>query len=275
MPLRSILVHVNDDAHNNVTIDAALALAKQHGATVTGLYVRPYPVVIPVAPIGGAMPVVEGMIEAYQQACEAAGKRFGEKAAERGVRHDWRDDDGDSADRIGFHARHTDMAILGQVSPDNSDGRAPKDLAAIATMNSGRPTLAVPYAGTHSTVIQRAMLCWNATREASRALHDSMMILEPGARVDVLCVDAEGSSDRLPGSDIAAHLTRHGFEAIAHHRPSGELSTSETILAAAADLESELIIMGAYGHARIREIALGGVTRSLMEHMPVPVLMAH
>ena len=275
MAIQSILIHFNDDAHNNATIDSAIALARQQEATITGLYVRPYPVVIPVAPIGGTMPVIDSMIEAFQQACEAAKTRFEKRMAGVGIGFDWRDDDGDTADRIGFHARYTDIAVLGQVSPEASDGRAPKDLPAIVTMNSGRPTLAIPYAGKHSTLFKRAMLCWNATREASRALHDSLMILQPGAHIDVLCVDAEGSTDRSPGANIAAHLTRHGFEAVAHHMVSAELSTSDTILSASADLGSELIVMGVYGHARLREIALGGVTRSLMEHMPVPVLMSH
>jgi nucleotide-binding universal stress UspA family protein len=275
MAIRSILVHVNDDTNNDTTIRAAISIARQNEAVLTGLYVRPFPIVVPVAPIGGAMPVIDGMIEAYQQACEAVRKRFETATTGAGISHDWRDDDGDPAEQIGFHGRYTDIVVLGQVPPDQSDGRTPRDFPAIATMNSGRPTLAIPYAGEHGTTIKRAMLCWNATREASRALHDSLMILQPGARIDVLCVDAEDGQDRLPGAEIAAHLTRHGFEAVAHHLASGDLSASETILSASAEMDSELIIMGAYGHARIREIALGGVTRSLMEHMPVPVLMAH
>lgn len=275
MSIRSILVHVNDDAHNETTIDVAIALAKQHDATLTGLYVRPYPVVVPVAPIGGAMPIVDGLIEAYQQACEGARNRFEKKTSCDGIRHGWRDDDGDAADRIGFHAHFTDIAVLGQISPDRSDAHTPRDLPAIATMKSGRPTLAVPSTGKPCATFNRAMVCWNATREASRALHDSLLILQPGARIDVMCIDAEDSQDRAPGDEIASHLARHGFEAVVHQRTSVKHRVSETILSASAELESELIIMGAYGHARIREIALGGVTRSLMEHMPVPVLMAH
>ena len=127
----------------------------------------------------------------------------------------------------------------------------------------------------HGTLFKRVVLCWNATREANRALHDFLMILQPGAHIDVLCVDTEDSAGRVPGADIAAHLTRHGFEAGAHQMASPELRTSDTILSASADLEAKLIVMGAYGHARLREIALGGVTRSLMEHMPVPVLTYH
>ncbi len=275
MSMRNILVHVEDQKANQKVIDAAIELAMRRNATVTGLYVRPYPVVVPVAPIGGTMPVINGMIEAHMEASKAAKKRFVERVLRSGVSHGWHDDDGGLAERLAVHARYSDLAVIGQVSPEQLDGQTPSDLPALAALGAGRPVLSVPFAGTHSVEFRNAMLCWDGSREASRALHDAFAVLKAGAHIAVVCIDAASRMDRDPGADIAAHLARHGFEADAHRMASADLSTLETILSASSDLGSDLIVMGAYGHARIREIALGGVTRGIMKHMPVPVLMSH
>jgi nucleotide-binding universal stress UspA family protein len=275
MAIRNILVHVNDQENNDEVIRASIQLAQDKDAALTGLYVRPYPIVVPVAPIGGAMPVIDGMIEAYQEACNAAKKRFTDLASRSGVAHAWYDDDGDAAERIGVHARYTDLAVIGQISSDNYDGQTPRDLPAVAAMTAGRPVLSIPFAGSHAMTFKRVMLCWNGSREATRALHDAISLLAPATHIDVACFDASDRDDRDPGADIAAHIAHHGFKADAHRMVSGELNTVDAILSASSDLGSDLIVMGAYGHTRIREIAMGGVTRGMMEHMPVPVLMSH
>jgi nucleotide-binding universal stress UspA family protein len=94
-------------------------------------------------------------------------------------------------------------------------------------------------------------------------------------RVDVVCIDPEDSAGRDPGADIAAHLAHHGVKAEAHRLSSGGLNTADTLISATADMGSDLLVMGAYGHARLRQLVFGGVTRGVLQHMPIPVLMSH
>ena len=119
-----------------------------------------------------------------------------------------------------------------------------------------RATLFLPSAGT---------LVWQVTTAAACADAEA---------VRVMCVDAEGLGD-LPGADIAAHLARHGVTAEADHVASGGLPVAEVLISSAADMSADLIVMGGYGHSRVAEIVLGGVTRRMMASMPVPVLMSH
>jgi len=275
MALRNILVHVSDDSRNDDRIAAACDLAGRNDAVVTGLYVRPFPVVIPAAPIGGAIPIIEGLSQAYQRACEDGRKRFDAIVASSGVQSDWHEDDGDAAECIAAHTHYADLAVVGQWSPDETPEQQPRDLAALVAMTAGRPALMLPYAGEPTLAFERVMLCWDGSREAVRAAHDMLTLLPKGARVDIACIDPDEADDRDPGADIARHLASHGLKADAHRMSSGDISVADALLSASSDLGSDLIVMGAYGHARMREIAFGGTTRSMLANAPLPLLLSH
>lgn len=275
MSLRSILVFVGDDSRNEARIIAACDLARRNDAEVTGLYVRPFPVVIPAAPIGGAIPVIQGLSEAFERACQNARKRFDAIVAREGVNAGWHEADGDTAECIAAHAHYADLAVVGQWSPDETSDQQPRDLAALVALSAGRPVLMLPYAGTHKLAFERVMLCWDGSREAVRAAHDMLTLLPPGARVDVACIDPEEADDRDPGSDIARHLASHGLNVEAHRMNRGDISTAEALLSASSDLGSDIIVMGAYGHSRMREIAFGGTTRAMLANAPLPLLLSH
>lgn len=275
MALRSLLVHVADDSRDRDRTIAACELARRHDAEVTGLYIRPYPVVIPAAPIGGAVPIVEGLSEAYEKASQEGRERFEEGARRAGVRAGWRVDDGDAAERLAAHARYADLAIVGQWSPDETPDLQPRDLGALVALSAGRPVLVLPYAGNPSLDMRRVLLCWDGSREAVRAAHDMLTVIPPDARVEVACIDAEDSAGRDPGADIARHLASHGLDVDAHRMSRGDVSVADALLSASADLGSDLIVMGAYGHARMREIAFGGTTRAMLAQSPLPLLLAH
>lgn len=275
MALKNLLVHVGDDKLSDARITAACTMARNSDADVTGLYVRPYPVVIPAAPIGGAVPVIEGLSEAFEKACDEAQERFSKITEREGVQGNWHEDDGDAAERIALHARYADLSVIGQWSPDDTPDRLPRDLAALVALSSGRPVMMLPYAGDHSLAFKRVMLCWNGTRESARAAHDMLAVMPEGTHVDVLCVDPDDAGERDPGADIARLLASHGLEVDAHRMSSGDISVSDTILSASSDFGSDLIVMGAYGHARFQEIAFGGATRDIMQAAPVPLLLSH
>ena len=145
---------------------------------------------------------------------------------------------------------------------------------------SGRPVLVVPYVGTYPRVGERVMIAWDASREAARAVADSLPLLQAAQQVVTLSAnpDTGGRSDRhgeIPGADIARHLARHGVRVEAQRLNAKEVSIADMLLNRIADEGIDLLVMGAYGHARVREIWLGGVTRSLMQYMTVPVFISH
>ncbi len=275
MSLHNILVHVGDDSSCEARIAAACELARRNQADITGLYVRPYPVVIPAAPIGGAIPVVEGLSQAFEKACQEGRKKFEAAVTRAGVTSDWHEADGDAAENIAIHTRYADLAVVGQWSPDETPEQQPRDLAALVALSAGRPVLMLPYAGEHALTFERVMLCWDGSREAVRAAHDMLAVLPEGARVDVACIDPEESEDRDPGADIARHLASHGLKVDAHRMSKGDISVADALLSASSDLGSDLLVLGAYGHARMREIAFGGTTRAMLANAPVPLLLSH
>jgi nucleotide-binding universal stress UspA family protein len=146
------------------------------------------------------------------------------------------------------------------------------------TLNSGRPTLVVPYIGAAATIGERVMVAWNASREAARAIGDAMPLLERAKVVTVVSVNARPDAlghGEDPGADIGAHLARHGLKVEVERLEARDIDVPNAILSRLADAGSDLLVMGCYGHSRLREMVLGGVTRTILGEMTVPVLMAH
>ena len=145
-------------------------------------------------------------------------------------------------------------------------------------MIAGRPVLVVPYAGAFETVGKRALIAWDGTREANRALNDALPLLADAEAVSVVFV---GSRERDLEQHRAAleravrHLHQHGIEADLEETLRGDLAVSDILLSRAADLAADVIVAGGYHHSQLREALLGGVSRELLDHMTVPVLMSH
>ena len=219
--------------------------------------------------------------EARERARDAADEvreRFEHITKLRGVTAEWRlIPEGPEADPA-VHARYIDLTILGQLDPDRGEAeiidRRPEQVA----LASGHPVLVVPYAGRFENVGRRVVVGWSATREAARAVNDAMPLLMAADVVNVLTIDAHEAPrghGALPGADISLHLARHGVKATIEQTVSGDLSVGDTLLSRAADLGADLLVMGAYGHSRLRELLLGGATRTLLRSMTLPVLMSH
>jgi len=120
------------------------------------------------------------------------------------------------------------------------------------------------------------MLCWDGGRTATRAIADSMPFLEKAKQVEVVVVGSKPpKSDEISGADIGQHLARHGLKVDVKRITSPDIDVPSTILSYAADSSADMIVMGGYGHSRLREFVLGGATRGLLESMTVPVLMSH
>ena len=276
MSLKNVLVHVDGDAACASRIDVALRLAELWGAHLTALHVIAPPSV-PIAITSEIGPTVEE--RQWQRLRKAAGdleERFRRSVAERaGVAAEWRVAEGDITAVTTLHARYFDLTVVGQgidIDGPVALRSLPEDLA----LAVGRPVLIVPRYGTFPTVGERVLVAWNGSREATRAVNDALAFLQRAAQVIVLSVDPEDAdARRMPGADIALHLARHGVKVNTTQTVATGIGVGDLVLSYAADRGIDLIVAGAYGHSRMREMVLGGVTRTLLQHMTVPVLMSH
>jgi nucleotide-binding universal stress UspA family protein len=141
---------------------------------------------------------------------------------------------------------------------------------------SGRPVIFVPFIQKGGMKLDRAMICWDGGRTAARAVADSMPLLRKAKQVEIVIIsDKPARQDEVPGADLGQHLARHGLKVTVKRITSPDIDVPSTILSYAADSSADMIVMGGYGHSRLREFVLGGATRGLLESMTVPVLMSH
>lgn len=278
MALKDLLVHVDNSKANAGRVDAALRLAAAHDAHLTGLYVAPDQSVMPAyteAHIPGD--ILEEQRRVALEKAEEAKKAFKDAADRAGVTTEWRLVEGGLTRTLSLHARYVDLLILGQANPSDQLSVS-QGVVEQVLLDVGRPVLLIPYIGAPDSIGERVLLAWDASREAMRAMHDAMALLERAESVRVLSINPRkgpaGDGD-LPGADISLHLARHQVKAEAAHIESEDISVGEMLLSRASDQSADLIVMGAYGHSRYRELVLGGATREILESMTVPVLMSH
>jgi nucleotide-binding universal stress UspA family protein len=174
-------------------------------------------------------------------------------------------------------ARYADLLVVGQSTPDN-DVPTPADLPESVALATGRPVLVVPHIGAEKPPGKKVLLCWNASRESARAASDALPFLKAAEEVFVLVVDPKTSTNghgAEPGADVATWLARHGVKVTVQRDSAMDSDVGNVILSRAADLDVDLIVMGVYGHSRMRELVMGGASRTLLATMTVPVLMSH
>lgn len=276
MGLKDLLVHVDNDPACSSRLDVAVALAARYGAHLTGLHARAWPRLPAYVEIELPPSVQEAQQHHLDELARQAEARFLQRARQREIVSEWRLATGDIIGAMRLHARYADLTIVGQ-GIDLQD--APYDLAFLAeelVLGVGRPVLVVPRYGAFEMVGERVLIAWNGTREATRAVHDALPLLKRATKVIVLSIDPEqDSGSRVPSADIALHLARHGVAAEAASTVGLDIAVGDVLLSRAADLGVDLIVMGAYGHSRVREVVLGGATRHILHHMTVPVLLSH
>jgi len=278
MSYKTILVHCDASRTVGNRLTAAADVAQRFEARLVGLHARePFEVV---SFVDGGM-ALEPLMEAYRAGCEAA-EKTAQSAYDKAIKgrnfpSEWRVTEAFSDDALAVSARYADLLVVGQSDPDDPAGGR-NDLPEAMAFATGRPVLVVPHIGTLSTVGKTVMLCWNASRESARAAADALPFLQAAEKVIVLVVDPEVSADghgQEPGADVAVWLARHGVKVTVQRDVAADAEIGEVILSRAADHGVDLIVMGIYGHSRLREMVLGGVSRTLLSSMTVPVLMSH
>lgn len=278
MSLKDLMVHIGVSRHRGQSLDAAMCLAQAFEAHLSALYTAPEVYIPTYVEARFEAEIVAAQRKNLDEMRKRERQGFEERARRAGVKAEWREAEGDAAATAALHARHADLTVLGQPDSDESVPAAELALPERVLLESGRPVLIVPYAGAFPTIGQRVLVAWNASSQAARAVNDALPFLKRAATVTILSVNPEGGDGAhgdVPGADIALHLARHGVKAEAAHIHADDIEVGDMILSRAADYGADLIVMGAYGHARLREIVLGGATRSLLEQMTAPVLMSH
>lgn len=273
MAWKDILVHADDSDGFGARLEIAVHIALANAAHLTGLYHRPE-----IDPLRYAEPdlVLEGLdkIIAAQRDTEARVQEVFESAARNALlQAEWQAVDHHRLKYLADETHYADLIVAGQATAGKGG-----PLAEALLLGSGRPTLLIPHIGVSVAQIKRVLVAWNETREAARAVHDALPLLESSDEVHVLCVadnkaDVEQANRR--SATLCRHLARHGINAESHSDVVLDIEVADAVLSRAADLQVDAIVMGAYGHSKLRELVLGGATRSLLDQMTVPVLMSH
>jgi nucleotide-binding universal stress UspA family protein len=275
--LKDVLVYLSPGTSGEAAAHYAVSIGETFGAHVAGIGFAFDPV-IPASVMGGiSADLIESQRAENTQAAQAALDRFEKTAGGAGISREARVIGGTlagAADTFGVLARRFDVSVVAQADPNQM---AAEDMIVEAALfNSGRPVIVVPYIQREGLKLDRTVVCWDGGRAAARAIGDAMPFLQRSKAVDVLIVASDRpKSDETPGADVGQHLARHGVKVTVKRIQRADVDVQNAILSYAADAGTDFLVMGGYGHSRLREFILGGVTRSMLQSMTVPVLMSH
>lgn len=267
--MKSVLLYANEDAGLEARLKAGVDLARLFGGRLTCLHVTPYNAFIMSDPFGGvyALPNVVGELARREEAHRA---RIAARLDEEGISWRWDQVEGGPAEQLVDRARLSDLIVLG-LPADGDDDRL--SIAGDVALHSRAPVLAVPQQGRAPDWTGKAMVAWNGAPEAAQALRLAAPLLARAAAVEIVTIAEDQTG--FPASEASAYLDLHGIAATLHEWPREGRSTGGALIDAAAGLGADYVVMGAYGHSRLRESVLGGATREMLDHSPLPLLLGH
>ena len=277
MAYKTILVHCDVSRGTAGRLRIAADLADRFGGHVIGLYVRR---AFQAPAFTDAGPAMDSLYRTYETTVRAeeamATAAFRDAVGNKGLSSEWRVADGYVDEILAAEARVADLVIVGQAEPDSPPTTTPADLAEGIAMAAECPVLIVPYIGAAKPPGKTVMLCWNDSREAKHAATAALPLLVAADKVIVLIIDPKADRSREePGADVAVWLARHGVKVTVQRDSAADSDVGGVILSRAADSDVDLIVMGIYGHSRMRERVLGGASRTLLASMTAPLLVAH
>lgn len=279
MSYKTVLVHVDETSRSNLRVKIAAEIAMLDNAHLVGTAVTGVSrFIYQDGNISASDPNLTIHLNFLRERAEKAVAGFNKIVTDLGVpSYESAIANDEAGGGIGLQARYSDLVVLGQTNPDEPSPSVLPDFPEYIVMNSGRPVLIIPYAGDFTTVAKRPLISWDASRESTRAVTDAIPLLKQADLVQVAIFNSKSSSDahgEQPGADIALFLARHGVKVeVSVHKTSTDIGNA--LLSLSHDLDSDMIVMGGYGHSRLREMIMGGVTRTILESMTIPVLMSH
>ena len=280
MTFKTILLHLHDTARASRLLETAVPLARSMDAHLIGLTVVPPYVVIPAMDGMGTTVSVEQHRDAYRVEIASLKRAFSEATSLQAAKFEWREADAafaTGADRIIEHGRACDLVIVSQTNdawPYSTYLEEPARLA----MECGRPILLVPNTGRVASPPKRVTVAWNGRREAARAVFDALPLLVVAEEVQILWINPEREqpiAGDFPGTEISVALARHGVKCLVSQSSAFDTDVGRELLRQADAFGSDLVVMGAYGHSRLREFVLGGASRDMLAKMNRLVLMSH
>lgn len=279
MGYKTILVHLDSSKAVTARLDIALTLAQKFDAHVAGLYALTLVPAPTWALTAAGVTLSEARAKAESELRQGARALWDAAVRRSGWgKVEWRSSEADALEASTLHARYADLVVVGQHDPGDDASGVASDFQQRLPLLAGRPVLAVPYAREKRPVGENVLVAWNASREATRAVTDALPLLRKARQVHVASFNpgrAWGAHGDVPGADIALYLSRHGVNIAVSQYQAADIDVGNDLLSRAADLDADLIVMGAYGHSRFAELVLGGVTRTLLESMTVPVFLSH
>ena len=275
MDFRDILVYLDDGESNIERVKTAFNLAKNSQAHLVGVTLSS------LKPAHLKISDKKVLAEKCKDEAERRVAEFLKMATEEGIEATTRiihRDKGAAALRLAQVARNFDLVILRQANPKNPNYETVEEIAQQVIQFSGRPVFFMPYIGAHRIPCKNALIAWDGTPTASRAVHDALPLLKTIGTVYILVVQ-EGRKKTAPGElladDLANHLEHHGVNAIVKRVSSGTFDVPTVILNEIAENDVDILVMGGYGTPSLKQKIFGGVTRSLLSTMLIPVIMSH
>jgi len=279
MSYKTILVHVDQSSHaaTRIKIAAEIAIAEEAhlvGAAMSGLSRFVYQE----SAFGVAGSIIAAQVDALYASANQALQEFEKIAKSMGVlSYEKRLVDDEPEGGLVLQARYSDLVVVSQTDADDKFSRVVSDLPEYLMLNCARPVLVVPYAGRFDNVGRRALIAWDGSTEATRAIANAMPLLKRAKNVTLVVFNSSARYDvhgEQPGADIALYLARHKVKVEVLSQTT-TIDVGNSLLSLSSDLGTDLIVMGGYGHTRFRELLLGGVTKTVLNTMTVPVLMSH
>lgn len=277
MALKTIVACLTAPESAQTVAAAALQLAEQHEAHLIGLHVIPQFPVYSLA--GGDLPVevIEGQEQTLRGRAKEVEKLFTKTTKGSSAATEWQCLQSlsvDLATGVLQNTRCADLIVMGQYMGTGAD----PEITAEVAIGAGRPVLIVPSVGEPQQIGTRIVIAWNGTCEAARAAFDALPLLKQAGSVRILTINHDsggGEESHISGGDLALALSRHGIKVVTATSQHADISVSDDLLSSIADMSCDLLVMGCYGHSRLRELVFGGVTKHILKHMTVPVLMSH
>lgn len=275
MPIKSILVYVDNAGRSKACLDVALSISDMFDTHVAGIANRA-PAYMPAYAAAQIPPeVFIAFDEEQDRRLEVARKEFEDALTVQGRldRSSWEIGEGDVATTVTERAHYHDLVILRQEMEDSDSGLY-EGVPDEVILTAGGPVLVIPYIDYGNSLGKSILIGWSNTRESARAVHDAMPFLKRAEKVHIFSANPK-TGDDVPGAELARYLSEHGIKAEISRTTSNDLDVGDMLLNDVAENGHDMVVVGGYGHRRIREMILGGVTHDLLQRMTVPVLFSH
>ena len=270
--MKTILLHVYGDDGQDARVRAAVALAKALGGMIQCVHVSLLNSYVVTEPFGG-MYMVKQLFEAMERQSREDKATVEVQLDATGIAHEWIEFDGAVSQSIIGRSRLSDLIVMSRIADKQQHRRPPLPIAADVALHARAPVLCLPVSAEVSfDPCAPAMIAWNGSPEASNALRSCVPLLAAASRVTLVTAGAD--DEECTAARAIAYLALHGISAKHDPFEKSDASVADILTEAAASRGAGYIVMGAYGHSRFREAVLGGVTRSMLEHCPLPLLLA-